>query len=288
MTCPMCERSLVPIATTSPVDTLRGRVPPRCDGLSADQLDDAVGRDQPVGDCEPVSHDPADRLHAGRSRTSPAAHFSSSLVVLVGDAAVDRAPDARPASRPALAHPDDAEEHAAEEGAPLALRHPPEEPPRRACEPAVPGWSRGSWRARANATDARPPLDAPGFRGDGASPSVCPAAASYDRRRGRAGTGGQTTSRTGERSTPSAAAATTAHGAVDHHVDDQQHHPGDQQGEGDQAGTDQPVGRDDEPLLDVLARQPPMHRHGCDHERWSVRPGVPARGTGLVGSRPAS
>ena len=30
MTFPMWERSLVPIATTSPVDTLRGRVPPRC------------------------------------------------------------------------------------------------------------------------------------------------------------------------------------------------------------------------------------------------------------------
>ena len=29
MTCPMWERSLVPIATTSPVETLRGRVPPR-------------------------------------------------------------------------------------------------------------------------------------------------------------------------------------------------------------------------------------------------------------------
>ena len=30
MTCPMLDRSLVPIATTSPVETLRGSVPPRC------------------------------------------------------------------------------------------------------------------------------------------------------------------------------------------------------------------------------------------------------------------
>ena len=54
-------------------------------------------------------------------------------------------------------------------------------------------------------------------------------------------------------------------GAVDDDVEDQQHHPGDEQADGDEARP--PTSRwavDDEALLDVLAGQPAVHRDRRD------------------------
>ena len=95
------------------------------DGLAADQLHGAVGRGQPVRDREPVPHDPGDRLDQP-DREHQAGVLEQRGAVLGGDAAVDRAADHGRHHRLA-AHPDDAEEHAADEGLPLAARHPPEE-----------------------------------------------------------------------------------------------------------------------------------------------------------------
>ena len=94
--------------------------------LPGRELDDPVGRGQPVGHREAVAHDPGDRLeqpdhehHAGPQQQL--------LLVLVGHAAVDRAAQHR--GHHGLArHPHDAEGHPAGEGRQLLPGQPPEEP----------------------------------------------------------------------------------------------------------------------------------------------------------------
>ena len=145
ITCPRWARSLVPIATTSPVETLRGSVAPRLHALPADELHGAVGGDQPVRHREPVPHDAAGRLHAARwpaaARPRPAAPG-----VAVGHPAVDRATD-HGGHHGLAAHPHDAEEHPQRPGSPLLLGHPQQQPAGERWS-ASPGWSRGIWRTR--------------------------------------------------------------------------------------------------------------------------------------------
>ena len=129
MTWPRWERSLVPIATTSPVETLRGSVPPRCTVCRVTSWTvryAAVSQLVTANRCRMMPL--AAWTRPISSRTT--AHMSSWSPVLGGDAAVDGAADHGRHHR-LRAHPDDAEEHPADEGAPLAPGHPPQEAPRR-------------------------------------------------------------------------------------------------------------------------------------------------------------
>ncbi len=113
------------------------------DGLAGDQLDDAVGRDQPVGDREPVPHDAGWPPGPGRSRTARRPTSTQlARVSLAATPSVDGAAD-HGRHHGLRAHPDDAEEHAPDEGAPLAARHPPQEPPRATGAPAYRGGRGG-------------------------------------------------------------------------------------------------------------------------------------------------
>ena len=128
MTLPMWDRSDVPIATTSPVETLRGRRPAEVDRVPAHQLHGAVGRGEPVGHGEPVPHDAGDGLHDA-DRQHHAGPDQQLLAVLGRDAAVDRQTDDG-GHHGLAAHPGDPEGHPAEEGPPLSLGHPPQVPTR--------------------------------------------------------------------------------------------------------------------------------------------------------------
>ncbi len=122
-------RSLVPIATTSPVDTLRGRVPPRwtvCRPTSWTMRYAAVSQFVTAKRCRMIPlaawTRPIEQHHQGV--------LHELAGVLGGHAAVDRAADHGRHHR-LRAHPDDAEEHPQEKGVPLAPRDPPQELPGR-------------------------------------------------------------------------------------------------------------------------------------------------------------
>jgi len=116
-------------------DDLTGRDLPReraaeMDRLPADQLHGAVGRRQPVGDREPVPHDAGERLDDADAEHQRG-EGDQGRTVLGSHSAVDGGADHRGHHRLA-AHPDDAEAHPADKGAPLAARQPEQEGARRA------------------------------------------------------------------------------------------------------------------------------------------------------------
>ena len=119
----------MPIATTSPVETLRDRVPPSCTAWRPTSWTVRYGGGQPVGDRVAVPHDAAGRLqHADEEHQTGV--LDQLAGVAVGNAQVDRAPD-HGGHHGLRAHPRDAEEHAHHERAPLALPEPPQQPARR-------------------------------------------------------------------------------------------------------------------------------------------------------------
>ena len=128
ITLPTWSRSLVPMAMTSPVLTLRGSEPPRRTVWRVTSWTtryDAVSQLVTAKRCRMI---PVKACRRPMASMTPGPEHQL-LLVAGGDALVDRA--AEHGGQHGLAgHPDDAEGHAAEQGVPLALREPPQEPPR--------------------------------------------------------------------------------------------------------------------------------------------------------------
>ena len=97
--------------------------------LAADELDGAVGRGQPVGDGVAVPDDAGRRLDEPDREHQPGV-LQQLLGVLRRHAFVDRATD-HGRQHGLRAHPGDAEQHPQQQGVPLPLRQPPQQPPRR-------------------------------------------------------------------------------------------------------------------------------------------------------------
>ena len=171
--------------------------------------------------------------------------------VLRRDTVVDRAADDG-GHHGLRAHPDDAEDHPDDEGAPLAPGHPPQERTRRPVDRRT-GVVEGEFAHSPHSTE-RTPSDAPGFRTrpGGQSSSSTTSEGQRDQQCDEHQTH---CSRDDERG-----------GAVGDDVEDQQHHPGDQQADRRERGRDQPVRGRDEALLDVQAGDPSVDGDRGDHQ----------------------